>query len=406
MSVIGLSIQLVLNAGCSFRASAAVLGTFVARGLADFAVPAFSTIRSWVLRLGHAALARPLDRTQPWFWLVDHTLQVGAQKLLVILGASLSRVAFGTRSLALSDLHLVALVPMDHSDGDAVERELEVAALRTGVPRLIVSDQGSDLVKGTRDYAACRPQVAHVADVAHFGANLLQRSWEAQPAWSSFIQQFQETATKLRPSRQAELTGPRLRPKGRFMNLQVQLRFVRMLLGRLDGRDPDPRVAEHYGWLREYRESLAAWLAEHELVRQTIRHLRVHGLHGGTQVELNRLWKGLGIARQAGLRSLARSWCGYVRQYRPRLATDRYVASTEVLESSFGKLKRLAHQQSDSGLTGLVLALGALVGAPTDDQVRAGLEASPQKAVDRWQETCLGRTVQWLRRRLLDTATT
>lgn len=406
VSVIGLSIQLVLNAGCSLRGSAAVLGTFVARGLADFAVPAFSTIRSWILRLGHAALTRPLDRTQPWFWLVDHTMQVGAQKLLVILGGSLGQVAFGERPLALTDLHLVALVPMDHSDGDAVERELEVAALRTGIPRLIVSDQGSDLVKGTRDYAACRPRVAHVPDVAHFGANLLQRSWEAQPAWPSFIQKLQETATRLRPSHQAELMAPRLRPKGRFMNLEVQLRFVRRLLGRLDGPDPDPRVAEHYGWLRAYRESLTAWLAEHQLVRQTIRHLRVHGLHAGTQVELNHLWKRLAIRGRAGLRSLARSWCGYVKQYRPRAAADRYVASTEVLESSFGKLKRLAQQQSDSGLTGLVLALGTIVGSLSDAQVRAGLDATPQKVVDRWEETWLGRTVQWLRRRLLADAAT
>lgn len=405
MSIIGLSIELVLNAGCSLRASAAVLAAFVARGLADFPVPAFSTIRSWLLRLGHAALTRPLDRTQPWFWLVDHTMQVGAQKLLVILGGSLSQVAFGTRPLALTDLHLVALVPMDHSDGDAVERQLEVAALRAGIPRLIVSDQGSDLVKGAHDYGAWRPQVAHVPDVAHFGANLLQRSWEAQPAWSSFIQKFQETATRLRSSRQAELMGPRLRPKGRFMNLEVQLRFVRMLLGRLDGPDPDPRVAEHYGWLREYRESLTAWLAEHELVRQTIRHLRLHGLHAGTQVELNRLWKGLAIRGRVGLCSLARSWCDYVKRYRPRVATHRYVASTEVLESSFGKLKRLAGQQSDSGLTGLVLALGAMTGPLTDEQVREGLDATPQKVVDRWQATRLGRTVQWLRRRLLNAAT-
>lgn len=375
--------------------------TFVRRGLADFAVPAFSTIRSWILRLGHAALTRPLDRTQPWFWLIDHTMQVGDQKLLVILGGSLDGVALGARPLALSDLQLVALVPMDHSNGDAVERELEVAALRTGVPRLIVSDQGSDLVKGTRDYAHWRPQVARVADAAHFGANLLQKSWEAQPQWSSFLQKLQETAAKLRQSSQAELTAPRLRPKGRFLNLEVQLRFVRMLLTKLDGPDADPRVVAHYGWLGEYRDAVNAWLAEHELVRQTIRHLRRHGLHGGTQGELNRLWRGLAIRGQAGVCSLARSWCGYVQEYQPRQAGDRYVASTEVLESSFGKLKRLGRQQSESGLSGLVLAMGTIVGTMSDEQVRAGLDATPQKVVDQWQETWLGKTVQWLRRRLL-----
>lgn len=388
------------------RASAAVLATLVGRGLADFGVPAFSTIRSWILRLGYWALTRPLDQTQPWFWLVDHTTQVGSQKLLVILGGSLNQVPFGARPLALTDLDLVALVPMDHSDGDAVERQLEVAALRTGVPRLIVSDQGSDLVKGARDYAEWRPPVARVPDVAHFGANRLQHEWEAQPAWSGFLAKLQDTASRLRPSPDAGLTAPRLRPKGRFMNLEVQLRFVRMLRTRLDGPDPDPRVVAHYGWLREYRSAVTAWLAEHHLVRQTIRHLRVHGLHAGTQAELNHLWKPMGLRGQPGRVSLAKAWCGYVKRYRPAPAAARYVASTEVLESSFGKLKRLGQQQSDSGLTGLVLALGAMVGTLDDATIRQGLDTTPQKTVDGWVNTRLGKSVQWLRRRLLNTTPT
>lgn len=330
---------------------------------------------------------------------------MGDQKLLVILGGSLDRVPFGERPLARGDLQLIALVPMTHSTGDAVERELEVAALRTGRPRLIVSDQGCDLVKGIREYADLRPEVAHVADAAHVGANLLKGSWESQPEWSIFVGKLQDTATTLRQSSCAELTAPRLRPKGRFLNLEVQLRFVRMLLTRLDGPDPDPRVVAHYGWLREYRAAVAEWLAEHELVRRTVGHLRRHGLHRGTQGELNGVWKELGIRGRVGSRSLARSWCGYVKRYRPRAEADRYVASTEVLESSFGTLKRLAHQQSDSGLTGLVLAMGLIVGSRSDEQVRASLDATPQKVVDRWQQTWLGRSIQWLRRRLLATPT-
>ncbi len=319
----------------------------------------------------------------------------------MVLGGSLDRVAFGQRPLARGDLQRVALVPMTHSNGDAVERQLEVAALRTGVPRLIVSDQGNDLVKGIRDDAEWRPGVAHVADAAHVGANLLKASWESQPAWSLFVGQFQETATKLRQSACAGLTAPRLRPKGRFLNREVQLRFVRMLLTRWDDPDPDPRVVEHYGWLREYREAVAEWLAEHALVRRTVGHLRRHGLHRGTQRELNGVWKGMGIGGRAGLRALARSWCGYVKRYRPRAEADRYVASTEVLESSFGTLKRLAQQQSDSGLTGLVLAMGLIVGTRSDEQVRASLDATPQKVADRWQQTWLGKSIQWLRRQLL-----
>ena len=179
-----------------------------------------------------------------------------------------------------------------------------------------------------------------------------------------------------------------------------------MLPTRLDGPAADPRVVEHYGWLREYREAVTGWLAEHELVRRTVGQLRRHGLHRGTPGELNRLWKGMGIRGRAGVRSLARSWCGYVKRYQPRAAGDRYAASTEVLESSFGTLKRVAHQQSDSGLTGWVPATGMIVGTRSEEQVRARLDATPQKVADRGQETWLGKTIQWLRRRLFAKPTT
>src|SRR4030095_1799198 len=49
-------------------------------------------------------------------------------------------------------------------------------------------------------------------------------------------------------------------------------------------------------------------------------------------------------------------------------AGERLVGSSEVIESIFGKWKRVEGEQARSGLTGLVLALGALV-APTTPAV-------------------------------------
>jgi hypothetical protein len=42
------------------------------------------------------------------------------------------------------------LVPMEHSTALTVEQALQDAALRTGVPRLIVSDQGGDVRAGMK----------------------------------------------------------------------------------------------------------------------------------------------------------------------------------------------------------------------------------------------------------------
>jgi hypothetical protein len=396
LSIISLSLKLVLQAGSSLRGAAAAMVQLVRHRFAFFDVPSFTTIRSWLLRVGHYALTRPLDRCTPWLWLVDHTIQIGTQKILVILGCPMDQVPFGQRALQLSDLQLVALVPMEKSNAALVEAELEQAVERTGRPRLIVSDQGSDLKKGIRDFQGWYPRTAYVPDVAHYGATLLEHAWDDQPRWQQFIKELQHTSTKLRQTKSAYLLAPRMRAKARFMNVHVQLRFARRVLKLLQREVPHPKAAEYYGWLKDYQEDLAVWEREHGLVQTSIELVRVQGLHAGTGPLLEQAWGEIG-SRDSTVR-IAEQLRGYVTKYQPTMKDERFVASTEVLESSFGKLKRIERQQSQDGMTGLVLVLGAMVGTCTETDLKEALETTPQKKVANWVGRVLGHSMQWFRR--------
>jgi hypothetical protein len=95
------------------------------------------------------------------------------------------------------------------------------------------------------------------------------------------------------------------------------------------------------------------------------------------------------------MRAYARKYGG---QARP---AETLLASTEVLESSFGKLKRLQGEASAAGFTGLVLALGALTGPADEAEVRQALDAVPTKQAEGWVKRTLGATLHWLRRQIL-----
>jgi len=372
------------------------MAQFVCHGFDFLDVPCFSTIRSWLLRVGHYALTRPLDKSVPWVWLADHTIQIGVQKMLVILGCPMSQVPFGQRALQLSDLQLVALVPMEKSTGALVEAELEQAVERTGRPRLIVSDQGSDLKKGIADFQGWYPRTAYVPDAAHFGATLLEHAWDDEPRWQQFIKELHSTSAKLRQTKSAYLLAPRMRAKARFMNVQVQLRFARRVLKLLQREVPHPKAVEYYGWLKDYADDLAVWEREHGLVQTAIELVRVEGLHAGTGPQLEQAWGEIG-SRDSTIR-IAERLRGYVAKYQPATQDERFVASTEVLESSFGKLKRIERQQSQDGMTSLVLVLGAMVGTCADADLQEALDKTPQKKVDNWVGRVLGKSMQWFRR--------
>jgi len=376
------------------------MALFVEQGFASFAVPCFSTIRSWLLRVGCYALSRPLDRTVPWVWLIDHTIQIGSLKLLVILGCPLAHVPFGERALQLSDLQLVALVPMEKSNGAAVEAELEKARERTGTPRLIASDQGSDLVKGVKDFQSWYPRTAHVPDAAHYGANVLENAWSNQPRWQQFMHDLQGVPAKLRQTPMAYLLPPKQRTKARFMNIGVQLRFARRVLKLLDRPNPHAKTSEVYGWLRDYRDDLTQWEREHALVQTTIETVRVQGLHAQTLPQLEAAWGEIG-PRESTVR-IAERLRDYATSHQPTEPGERFVASTEILESCFGKLKRLEQDQSSNGITGLALALGAIVGTCSDADLKEALDAVPLKQAKGWIDCHIGKTVQWFRRQFFD----
>jgi hypothetical protein len=382
------------------RCAAAVLTLIAQRWGLPFATPSFSTIRSWILRLGCYALCCPLPQG-PWVWLIDHTIQVGPEKLFVILGCPLSAVPFGERNLSLTDLRLIALVPMAQSTHLAVDTALETATARTGAPRVIVSDHATDVKKGIEAYQQRHAGTMQVHDIAHYGANVLEHRWEREPRWHEFLRQLQQGNQKLRQTAEAYLRAPTLRPKARFMNVGPLLRFAARVLRLLAQPAPAEQVVAKYGWLREYREALAGWLEQHRLVQTTIEQVRRHGVNAGTRVRLQQAWGPL--SDRPGTALVAGHLRAYAEKYGGRAAPgERLVASTEVLESSFGKLKRLEGDASASGFTGMVLALGALTGQANEATVREALEAVPRKEAAGWIKRTLGVTMTWLRRQLLD----
>ena len=69
----------------------------------DFPVPHFTTVRFWLLRLGHYNLSRSKEQGDDWVWIIDHSNQIGQEKCLVILGVRFAIAATGRRLPALPD---------------------------------------------------------------------------------------------------------------------------------------------------------------------------------------------------------------------------------------------------------------------------------------------------------------
>ena len=393
--------QLVMQAGVALRAIPRVMQIFVRPDDPTVSIPSASGARWWLQRLGLFSLREPLTTATDWVFLIDHSIQIGTIKVCVSVGFPLSELPAPWRPLRMDDLHLLAVIPIEQSTGEVVAAQLEEAAKRTGIPRQIVSDHGSDVKKGSELFAAQHPQTAVTYDTAHHGAIVLKKRLEAHPLWAALITKLGQTKARIQQTPDAYLSSPSLRSKARFMNLKPILRWCRAILKLIDrgtaGGRATERAIQRYGWLRKYRSAIGAWSRWESSVSGCLEFVRSEGLSVGSDVRLQRrLAERPSEQRDQRLES---ELIEFVRQQssiaRPG---ERLVGSTEILESVFGKWKTLERQESNSGITSLILSLGSMLGKWTLPRVQEALEATPVKAVLSWCAASLPVSVQSERR--------
>jgi len=378
---------LVMKAGSSLRSVPRIFEIFQGDRDPQAPLPSASGARWWLLRMGLYALQEPLVQATDWVYIIDHSIQVGTLKLCLILGIRLSELPSPPRALRHADMRLLALIPTEQSNGQIVLQQLEKTAKRTGIPREIVSDHGSDIKSGGELFVAQHPETSLVYDVAHHGAIVLKRRFQADDRWAAFVAKLGQTKSRLQQTSDAFLMSPSLRPKARYMNLESLLRWSRRILELLARGSAGGRASERsqarYGWLEKYRGVIGEWSRWEGTVRSSVEFIRVRGFYQQCEVDLAaHLSDRPSAARhrhvEGELVAFAEDQSASAR------AGERLVGSSEVEESVFGKLKALEGDQSRSGFTKYVLSLGALVGDWTATRIKEALEKTPVKMVETW----------------------
>ncbi|NQE53591.1 hypothetical protein C5S29_08355 [ANME-1 cluster archaeon GoMg3.2] len=123
-------------------------------------------------------------------WIVDHTVQLGAEKCLVILGFRLSNLPAPGDCLSQEDVEPIALFPVKQSNGEVVFQQLEDTIPKTGVPREIIGDQGSDLKSGIERFCQEHQETCYVYDIKHKTAAVLKHELQKDDAWREFTEYF------------------------------------------------------------------------------------------------------------------------------------------------------------------------------------------------------------------------
>lgn len=364
-------------------------------------IPHATTGRMWLLRLGYYKLHAPLEPADDWILLADHAIEMGKHRCLGILGIRMVNLPPPGECLKLSEMTPVALLPVESSTQEIVHQQLEAVVAASGIlPAAILSDEGSDLSGGIDRFCQAHPETTRYRDLPHMAARLLKKRLEKNERWKAFVKQATQTKFETNQTELAFLVPPRLRSKARYMNLQSMLKWAEKVLTVLDDHGlaaPSlcsvERLNTKFGWLHEYRQDLTVWSSWLALTDRALDIVRRHGYCRSTADDVQQALTEISDTPEKEL--LKQELLEIVNAESSKAqAGARMPGSTEILESSFGKLKEIEGDHSRSGFTSLILIWAALFGATTSAVIRRALTEVPVKLVSAWFRNNLGPTLQ------------
>lgn len=162
-----LCLHFVLSATSSLHGASRCLEIVMNFFQLSLPIPSWYTIRLWLQRVGYYKLVSSKEFASDWVWIVDHRVQLGEEKCLVILGIRLCHLPARGQCLKHEDVEPITLIPVKQSNGKIVYEQLEESVKKTGVPREIIGDYGSDLKAGVKQFCQAHPITDYIHDIKH-----------------------------------------------------------------------------------------------------------------------------------------------------------------------------------------------------------------------------------------------
>lgn len=395
--LISLAVNLAKSVG--FRGAVRVLKLFFQWLGVAHKVPTRTTIRSWLQRLGIAELQQPLQPNEDLVLMVDHSNQIGTEKVLVALGVNASALPRAGTALTHEHVRVLAIKPGSSWKTEDMKQSYQQLAEQHGVPRAVLSDGAVELCDGAKCLETQRPDTIRLRDFKHYAANVMKSLIGNDERFQEVASQIGSTRSAIQQTELAHLTPPGAKPKARFMNLAATIRWMTLIVWLLKHPEAkarqgvtDQRMQAKLGWVEQYAAEIAVWQECQDVVSASLTFINEQYLFRGASAALGTV---IGDSLQHDKsKELARRLIDFVQEAEQQLREgERLPMSTEILESAFGLYKQLEGQHSKSGFTSLLACFPALLRATTPESVTAAFGRVSSKDVKAWVQQHFPSTV-------------
>lgn len=352
--------------------------------------PTHETCIQWDLKIGLHKLNRAKDASSEWCWIIDHVIAQGSTKCLAIMGVRCDVLKQRSNwTLSLQDLEPFGLIPMHRSTGEAVSKALCEVSQKTGiVPGSILSDRGSDLWLGIREFQKLvGGEVIALYDICHKIALEYEKLFGNDPDWNVFKERANYSKKQLHCTAGVAFAPPAQRKKARYHNVDIIINWATKIL-KYDG-EWDDKVYEKIKWVYSYETQIMKWSQWIDIGKHTRDQVRESGYGSCTEELIIERLSLLPMVETS--HQLACDLLDFVSKESSQLSEGQKApGTTEIIESLFGYFKHVKNGLWDGngGIGRLILTMASRAGELTSELVKCALDNIQQKELVQWLESC------------------
>ena len=322
------------------------------------------------------------EKADDWIIILDESIGIGQEKVLVILGIRRSHVDF-SRPLMLQDMEPITVKSKERWTGQDIANELKIVEEKLGTIIYAVTDSGSTIKYGLKEV-----EITQVYDITHAIAICLQRLYEKDENFKDYAHKAGQMRFKLCCSKYAHLIPPNQRSKSRFLNIDIISKWGMKVLQALQNNEISAEDRYQLQWVKE-KES---FIIEMDLIMSVVQEISIilknEGLSKQTKSRCSAL---LNNCKKGKLKIFKEYMLNYLSENTKQISHRKEIllCCSDIIESTFGRYKNELSKNPMSGITDLVLIIPALTSSLSGDTVRAAIDNCRVKDIEVWKKNNL-----------------
>ena len=379
--------------GCSYNFQ--FFATTLAHGL-----PSWTVIQNWIFRFGLYKLLEPLPKRKDWIWIIDHTIEFGTKKCMVVLAISQEKFEQLNHCLTHKDMEVATIEIQEQATGNNIYLALNKLSKQIGKPRQIVSDNCSNIKKGIRLFKKRSKKTIVTYDITHKAGLEVKKMFEKNRRWIKFGQNMARTKRRVTNTEFVCIAPRRPREKGRWLNLDQDLLWAENILKNKPKKRKGgisrkhKRFREHFGWLEEFKKDLKNWRELLDILIIAQKEVKKNGLHQKTPevfIELTKM-KGDTNPKAKKLKNkMIDFFQDEVMQFPKKAIT--LLGSSDIIESVFGKYKIFTARTPLKEIGKSILTIPILTTEVTVSEVKKAMETISNRKLLEWTKDNVGESL-------------